>query len=57
MSNQELSEKEIISLSQDECFNRLIGMIKGMSREELIEFAGVIKIYKALHNSTNSYTS
>lgn len=57
MDNKELSEEEISSLSQEECFNKLIGMIKEMSREELIEFMQLTEMYKALHNGTSLYTS
>lgn len=57
MDNHKLSEEEIASLSQEECFNKLIGMIKEMSREELIEFMQLTEMYKALHNGTSLYTS
>lgn len=53
MSRDDLSEEKITSLSQKECFDTLISMIKGMSREELTEFADVIKTYKALQNDKN----
>lgn len=49
MDNHELLEEKIASLSPDECFDTLIGMIREMSREELIAFAGVTKTYKTLH--------
>lgn len=50
MNSKSLSEEKIASLSQDKCFDKLIGMIKEMSREELIEFYGVVEAYKASQN-------
>lgn len=52
--NKKISEKEITSLSQEECFNTLIGMIKEMSREELIEFYVLTETYKAFHIDLDS---
>lgn len=48
MDKKQLSEAEIASLTPDECFEQLIGQMKEMSREELMEFAVAIKAYKAL---------
>lgn len=53
MNKDDPLEDKIPSLSQEECFDTLISMIKDMSREELTEFADVIKTYKALQNDKN----
>lgn len=50
MSEKQLSEEEIASLSPDECFDRLISTVKEMSREELIEFYSLTEAYKASRN-------
>ncbi len=53
MNRKQLSEQEIASLTSDECFERLIGMIKEMSRDELIEFYSITEAYKTFHSDTN----
>lgn len=54
MDNKELPKEEIEALSSDEAFEKLIGMIKEMSRDELIEFMGVIETYKAIEKIKKS---
>lgn len=51
MNKKQLSEEEITLLSSDECFKRLIDMMKEMSHDELIEFMGVIETYKAIRKT------
>ncbi len=47
-------QKKESLLSQEECFDTLIGMIKKMSREELIEFYALTEAYKAFHIDSDS---
>lgn len=54
MDDKELSKEETETLSSDEAFEKLIGMIREMSRDELIEFMGVIKTYKAIEKIKKS---
>lgn len=53
MTDKELSKEEIATLSPDEAFEKLIGIIKEMSHDELVEFSKAIEIYKSLNEGTH----
>lgn len=57
MNDEHLTEEEIASLSSDEAFEKLIGMLKEMSHDEMLEFYYLINGYIAAHDGKNSYTS
>lgn len=57
MSEKHLFEEEIASLTSDECYEYLVGIIKEMTRDELIEFYSVIEAYRAFHGDKDSHTS
>lgn len=57
MKKQHLTEDEIASLSSDEAFERLGGMLKEMSHDEMLEFYNLIQVYKAIHGDSSPYTS
>ena len=57
MNDEHLTEEEIASLSSDEAFEKLIGMLKEMSHDEMLEFYCLIKGYIAAHDGKNPYIS
>lgn len=57
MNDEHSTEEEIASLSSDDAFEKLIGMLKEMSQDEMLEFYYLIKGYKAAHDGKNPYTS